>query len=161
MNYGRSGPRARKILRVLPMSRGIRSGLFESHGIHAITQPTRRRTIGKHVSKMRVAGIADSLHALQKSRAVKMIRDHVGLDRLRERRPPGAGFKLFVGVEKDRVAAQAGIDPRFEQAAHLRAERALRPSPAGHAIFFWAQLLPPFGVRFLNLVVWGGIAVFG
>lgn len=143
------------------MSGGVRPGLLERHGVHAIAQPTRRRTIGKHVAKVRVADIADSFDALQKGGAVKAIRDYVGRDRLCERRPPSTGFKLFGGVEKNRVAAQTGINPRLEQAAHLRTERALRPGPAGHAILLGTQLLAPFGVRFLNPVIRSRITVFG
>ncbi len=133
--------------------------LLECDGVHAVAQAAWFRTIRKNVSQMRVTGVADRFNPLQEARAVETIGDRVGLERLRERRPAGVGLELFVGVEKQRLATQAGIDPWREQTAHLGAERAFRACLPGHAILFRAQLLAPLRFRLDDLVVWSRISV--
>src|ERR1022692_517633 len=98
--------------------------------------------------EMGVAGVADGFDSLQKRRSVKAVGDYVRSDRLSEGRPTGARLELFRGVEENRLAAEARIDTRLKQSAHLRAERALGAGLAGHVIFFRAELQAPLSIRF-------------
>src|SRR5215813_4241534 len=106
---------------------------------------------------MGVTGVADGLNPLQEGWSVKVIRNYVGSHGLGERWPAGAGLEFLRGVEQNRVAAEAGIDSRFKQAAHLRAEGALGAGLTCDMVLLRAELLPPFGVRLNDFVVRGEV----
>jgi len=106
-----------------------------------------------------VTSVADGFNALQKRRPVKPVSNDILLDGLREGRPAGMRFKFLRRIEKNGVAAQAGIDARLEEAAHFRAECALRSGLPGDMIFPVTKLFVPFGVRFNDLAIRRGIAV--
>jgi hypothetical protein len=55
--------------------------------------------------------------------------------------------------KRTRVAAQAGIDSRLKEAAHFRAEGALRSGLPRDVVFLVTQLLAPFGIRLDYLVI--------
>ena len=111
--------------------------------------------------EMSVAGIADGFDPFQKCRPVKAICDCIDDHRLGKRRPPGAGLEFLRRIEEDGFAAEAGIDPRLKQPAHLRTEGALSARFTSHVIFLRAQLPAPLSVRLDDLAVRGGIAILG
>src|ERR1700683_349150 len=110
-------------------------GLPQRHRIHAITQAAGSRAIRKDVAEVGVTGVANGLDALQERRSVKPVSNDITLNGLCKRRPSGAGFEFLCGIEKDRVAAKAGIDPRLKEAAHFRAEGPLRSGLPGDVVF--------------------------
>jgi hypothetical protein len=59
-------------------------GFLECHGIHAIAQPTGRRSIRENMAEVRVAGVANRLDPFQECRSVKTISDHIGRNGLGE-----------------------------------------------------------------------------
>src|SRR5688572_16353092 len=124
--------------------------LPERNGVDAEPQAARRRAIGKHVSQMRVANVAQRLHALHAVALVEVIRDDARLERLREARPTRAAVELARRVEQRRVAADAVVTPRREQRAQLRAERPLGALLPGDLIFLGRELRAPFGVVLLD-----------
>src|SRR4051812_15995832 len=111
------------------------------------------------MAEMRVAYIADTLHPLQKGGSVEAVRNSIGRDRLGKRGPARAGFKFLRRIEENGVAANARIDPGLKQAAHLRAECALRARLPGDVILLGAQLPAPFRLGLHDLVVRSRVAV--
>ena len=108
---------------------------------------------------MGIAGIAKRFDPLQKRRTVEPISDNLLLEGIGERWPASIGLELLRGIEQDRVAAQAGIDCRLKDAAHFRAEGALRPGLPGDVVFLLSELSAPLAVLFDNPAVGHRVAV--
>ena len=88
------------------------------------------------------------------------MRLHCG-HRLGEMTASPCRIRISPNIEKNGFAAEAGIDPRLKQPAHLRTEGALRARLAGYVIFLRAQLPAPFRFRLNYLAIRGGIASLG
>src|SRR5690606_20927220 len=99
--------------------------LAQRDRVDAEPEARRRRTVGEYVAQVRVAHVARDFDALHAVAHVHVVRDDVGRERRREARPPGTAFELRRRVEQRRIAADAVIAPRLEQAAELGAERLL------------------------------------
>src|SRR5581483_11878352 len=135
----------RSRLNASPRSMGGRlANLFQRYRIHAITQPARRRTVGKNMAEMGVARIANRLDPLHPMRPIHPVSNRVRRNRLRERRPPGARIEFLRSVEKQRFATKAGIDAGLKKTAHFGTERALRARRARNAELLRVQLRAPF-----------------
>ena len=143
----------------LPSS--VRGNPFQGNRVHAVAKAAGRWAIGENVAEVRVARIAGGFDSLQETGAVKTVCDDVRGCRLRKRGPACAGLEFLGGIEQDGVAAEAGINTRLEQAAHLRTERPLGPGLAGDVVLLRAQLLPPFGVRLFDSAIRRRVAVAG
>ena len=110
------------------------------------------------MAQVGVTSVANSFDALQKRRPVKPVGNDILLDGLREGRPACMRFEFLRRIEEDGLATQAGINSRLKEAAHCRAEGALRSSLPGDVIFLVTQLFAPFGVRFNDLAIRRGVA---
>src|SRR5579862_6126118 len=124
-------------IREHPRSRLSASGLgnlFQCHRVHTVPQATGSGTVGEYVAQMGVAGVADRFNSLQECRSVKTVRNCIFFDRLSEGRPARARFEFLRRIEENSFAAEAGIDSRLEQAAHLGAEGTLRPRLPGDTV---------------------------
>src|ERR1700733_2692327 len=102
---------------------------------------------------MCVTSIADRLDALQERRPVEAVGDRIFLDRLGEGRPACVRLEFLRCVEWDSFTAQAGINSRLKEAAHLRGEGSLRACLPGYIVFFIAQLSAPFSVCLDDLAI--------
>jgi hypothetical protein len=87
-------------------------------------------------------------------------RNYIYREGLGKGRPASTRLEFLGSVEEDGIAAEARIDPRLKETAHLRTEGALGSRFARDAIFLRAELLAPFRVRLDDLAVGGGIASF-
>ena len=76
--------------------------LLDSDRVHAVAQAGGRRAVGKHVSQMAAARLADDLRPDHAVGLVAPLAHAAGFDRLRIARPPSAG------VELARSAARSG-----------------------------------------------------
>ena len=94
---------------------------------------------------MRIASSAQNLVSGHPQGAVRLNRDILFCDGLPEARPAGAGFELGPGIEKNRITADAMIQPVRVVAGVLAGERPLGPGLARHHEFLGRQLLFPFG----------------
>ena len=110
------------------------------------------------MTQVGVAGVASGFDALQERRPIEPVSDDIGFDRLGERGPARAGLEFLRCIEKHRVAAQAGINSRLKEAAHFRAEGALRSPLSSDVVFLVSELSAPFGVRFDDLAIRRGVA---
>ena len=113
------------------------------------------------MTKVRVAGVAKGLNPGHSHRVVTMIRNRVFLGRLREGGPPCSAVELLARIEKQSVAAHAGILARLEEFAHSRTERALGSVLARDVKLLFGQLLAPFVVRLPDFTVGLGISIGG
>src|SRR5690606_16343888 len=80
----------------------------------------------EHVAEVAVAARAAHLGADHAVGAVLVLGDRVAGDRLRERRPAGAGLVLLAGAEERVAAGGADVGARF-----LGADEAALPRPLG------------------------------
>lgn len=133
---------------------------LQRNRVHAITQPTRLRAIWKHMSKMRIASIANGFNPSHPKRAVHVVGNRVRRHGLRERGPTGARLKLLGRIKQQRVATQARIEAWLQKTTHFRTECALCPRLTCDAILLGAELLPPFGVGLDHFVIRRRIAFF-
>src|ERR1700751_2511187 len=83
----------------------------ESGAVHAVAPASGSWSVRKHVAEMRVAGRAAHLGAPHEERAVVVLVDRVGGERLEEPRPAGARVELGLRREQRRAAAHPRVGP--------------------------------------------------
>ncbi len=104
----------------------------QRHRVQAVAQPGRRWAIVEHVAEV---GIATHAADLDPAHAVADILDvlHVvGIERLEERRPAGAGLELRVGLEQRQATQPARVDAGLLVIEEQPAERTLGPLVQDH-----------------------------
>lgn len=111
---------------------------LEGNSVHAVPEAAGGGAIGEYVAEVGIAGIADGFDPFEKCRPIEAVRNYAYRHRLSERRPAGTGLKFFRGVEENGIAAEARIDSRLEQTAHLGTEGAFGPGLPGDVVFLGA-----------------------
>src|SRR6056297_2176462 len=100
--------------------------------------------------EMRFAAIAVHLGAPHEERPVFGLADHLGVERLVERRPAGAAFEFRVLVEKRRAAADAAIGAGV-LGKILMGSGTLGAMLAGDLVGERGKLLFPLRIGFVHL----------
>src|SRR6266545_1071692 len=118
----------------------------ERRRIDAITKPGRRRPVGKDMTQVRVADVADDLGALHSHRGVALLAYVGGIERLEVARPAATRIELGIRREQRRAAANAAIDAGLVMVNVCAAAGRLRSRMTCHLVLQRIELPPPLGV---------------
>ena len=122
----------------------------QAHGVDAVTQTRRRRTILKHMPQMRAAPPAMNLRPIHPPRQIALFPNILRRNGSAETRPAGPRIELRPRIEKRRAAANAPVQsiameiPEFPRKGHLRIR------PARHRVLIHSQLPLPLRIRLAN-----------
>src|SRR5690606_1780749 len=87
--------------------------VFHGHGVDAVTQPGRGRTVGKDVTQVTIAAGTAHLGTHHSEGAVLVLLESVLRDRSGERRPTGAGLELLARAEEGISTCRADVPTRL------------------------------------------------
>jgi len=127
---------------------GLGGGKFQRDGVQAIPVAGWFGAVGENVTEVGVAAGAQHLNAIHAVAVVGDCGDVVGVNRLEETRPAGAGVKLGSGTEQRQATTDARVDTGLVVVVKCPAEGRLGPFAAGDCILFRGEKFAPFGVGF-------------